>query len=129
AIAGSYRNTIAFLEREGVLVAENVETLAALTELVMRQRWPLASPAKPCIVSISGGFAALAADEMARCGLALVDPSPKAATELTALPTQSHPVNPYDIAAHNALIPKIIDIFRRDDFNQLVFGLALLKDD
>jgi acyl-CoA synthetase (NDP forming) len=129
AIAGSYRNTIAFLEREGVLVAENVETLAAVTELVMRQDWPLANPAKPCIVSISGGFAALAADEMARCGLALTDPLPGAAAELTALPTQSHAVNPYDIAAQNALIPKIIDIFRRDGFNQLIFGLALLKDD
>ncbi|MRX48914.1 hypothetical protein GI374_00380 [Paracoccus sp. S-4012] len=129
AIAGSYRNTVAFLEREGVLVAETVETLAAVTELVMRQEWPLAEPAKPCIVSISGGFAALAADEMARCGLTLVDPSPAAAAELTALPTQSHPVNPYDIAAQNALIPTIIDIFRRDDFNQLIFGLALLKDD
>lgn len=129
AIAGSYRNTTAFLEREGVLVAENVETLAALTELVMRQDWPLEAPAKPCIVSISGGFAALAADEMARCGLDLVDPSPAAAAELTALPTQSHPVNPYDIAAQNALIPAIIDTFRRDGFNQLIFGLALLKDD
>lgn len=129
AIAGSYRNTIAFLEREGVLVAETVETLAAVTELVMRQEWPLATPAKPCIVSISGGFAALAADEMARCGLTLIDPSPAAAAELTALPTQSHAVNPYDIAAQNALIPTIIDIFRRDGFNQLVFGLALLKDD
>ena len=129
AIAGSYRNTIAFLEREGVLVAENVETLAAVTELVMRQDWPLANPAKPCIVSISGGFAALAADEMARCGLSLTDPSPGAAGQLTALPTQSHAVNPYDIAAQNALIPKIIDIFRRDGFNQLIFGLALLKDD
>lgn len=129
AIAGSYRNTIAFLEREGVLVAENVETLAALTELVLRQTWPLETPPKPFIISISGGFAALAADEMARSGVQLVDPSPKAAAELTALPTQSHAVNPYDIAAQNALIPKIIDIFRRDGFNQMIFGLALLKDD
>lgn len=129
AIAGSYRNTVAFLEREGVLVAETVETLAAVTELVMRQSWPMAAPAKPCIVSISGGFAALAADEMARCGLVLQDPSPAAAAELRALPTQSHPVNPYDIAAQNALIPTINDIFRRDGFNQLIFGLALLKDD
>lgn len=129
AIAGSYRNTHAFLEREGVLVAETVEMLAAVTELVMRQDWPLSEPAKPCIVSISGGFAALAADEMARCGLVLQDPSPAAAAELRALPTQSHPVNPYDIAAQNALIPTIIDIFRRDGFNQLIFGLALLKDD
>lgn len=129
AIAGSYRNTVAFLEREGVLVAETVETLAAVTELVMRQDWPMESPAKPCIVSISGGFAALAADEMARCGLELKDPSPAAAAELRALPTQSHPVNPYDIAAQNALIPTINDIFRRDGFNQLIFGLALLKDD
>ncbi len=129
AIAGSYRNTIAFLEREGVVVAETVETLAAVTELVMRQDWPLDTPAKPCIVSISGGFAALAADEMTRCGLELQDPSPAAAAELTALPTQSHAVNPYDIAAQNALIPQIIDIFRRDGFNQLIFGLALLKDD
>jgi len=129
AIAGSYRNTVAFLEREGVLVAETVETLASVTELVMRQNWPMAAPPKPCIVSISGGFAALAADEMARCGLVLHDPSPAAAAELRALPTQSHPVNPYDIAAQNALIPTINDIFRRDGFNQLIFGLALLKDD
>jgi acyl-CoA synthetase (NDP forming) len=74
AIAGSYRNTIAFLEREGVVVAENVESLAAATELVLRQSWPLETPPKPFIVSISGGFAALAADEMARCGLKLIDP-------------------------------------------------------
>ncbi|MBS7700240.1 MULTISPECIES: acetate--CoA ligase family protein [unclassified Chelatococcus] len=129
AIAGSYRNTAAFLGRQGVLVADNIETLAALTELVLRQSWPLDRPAKPCVVSISGGFAALAADEMTRCGLVLADPSPAAAAELSALPTQSHAVNPYDIAAQNALIPAIIDIFKRDGFNQLIFGLALLKDD
>jgi acyl-CoA synthetase (NDP forming) len=129
AIAGSYRNTVAFLEREGVLVAEDVETLAAITELAIRYKWPLPAAQKICFVSISGGYAALAADEMMRVGLTLPDPSPAAAVELRALPTQSHPVNPYDIAAQNALIPRIIDIFRRDGFNQLVFGLALLKDD
>jgi len=129
AIAGSYRNTIAWLEREGVLVAETLESLAALTELAMRHDWPMATPPKPVIVSISGGFAALAADEMARCGLALPDPSPAAAAALSALPTQSHPVNPYDIAAQNALIPRIHRIFAEDGFNQLIFGLALLKDD
>ncbi len=129
AIAGSYRNTVAFLEREGVLVAEDVETLAAITELALRYKWPLAEPQKICFVSISGGYAALAADEMMRVGLTLPDPSPAAAVELRALPTQSHAVNPYDIAAQNALIPQIIDIFQRDGFNQLVFGLALLKDD
>lgn len=129
AIAGSYRNTIAFLEREGVLVAEDVETLAAITEFVMRQKWPMAEKPKVAMASISGGYAALAADEMTRAGLELHDPSPAAAAELTALPIQSHPVNPYDFAAQNALIPSIIEIFKRDGYNQLVFGLALLKDD
>ena len=127
AIAGSYRSTIAFLKAEGVYVAEDMETLAALTDCLMRYEWPADVAAKPFIAAISGGFAAQTADMMARVGLTLEDPSPAAAKELTALPTQSHPVNPYDIAAQNALIPKIIEIFKRDGFNQLLFGLALLK--
>lgn len=127
AIAGSYRNTIAFLESEGVYVAEDLETLAAIAECLTRYDWPQDEAIKPFIASISGGFAAQTADVMARLGLPLSDPSAQGVAELTALPTQSHAVNPYDIAAQNALIPDIIDIFRRDGFNQLLFGLVLLK--
>lgn len=129
AIAGSYRNTVAFLEREGVIVAEDIETLAALADLLERYEWPLKEPLKPCVISISGGFAAMAADEMAVFGLDLPDPSPAAAARLDALPNQSHPVNPYDIAARNAVIPDAIDIFHADGFNVIVFGLVLLKED
>jgi acetate---CoA ligase (ADP-forming) len=127
AIAGAYRNTVAWLENEGVYVAEDLETLAILTECLVRYDWSDAAPAKPFVTSISGGYAALTADVMARLGLALEDPSPTCAARLEALPTQSHAVNPYDIAAQNALIPDIIDIFRADGFNQLLFGLVLLK--
>lgn len=129
AIAGSYRNTVAFLEREGVVVADDIETLAALADLLDRYEWPLKAPLKSCVISISGGFAAMAADEMAAFGLDLPDPSEKAAAELSALPNQSYPVNPYDIAARNAVIPDAIDIFHRDGFNVLIFGLVLLKED
>ena len=127
AIAGSYRNTIAFLESEGVYVADDLETMAAIAECLIRYDWPNAETAKPFIASISGGFAAQTADVMARLGMPLCDPSAQGVAELSALPTQSHAVNPYDIAAQNALIPEIIDIFRRDGFNQLLFGLVLLK--
>jgi acyl-CoA synthetase (NDP forming) len=128
AIAGSYRNTVAFLEREGVLVADDVETLAAIAELVNRFSWPMKAPPRPFILAISGGFAALAADEMTRLGLRLDDPSPTAQAELRTL-NQSLPVNPFDLAAQNPIIPKAADAFRRDGFNQLIFGLALLKPD
>jgi acyl-CoA synthetase (NDP forming) len=127
AIAGAYRNTVAWLESEGVLVADDLETLAILTECLVRYDWSDKAPAKPFVTSISGGYAALTADVMARLGMALSDPSPACAAALEALPTQSHAVNPYDIAAQNALIPSIIDIFRADGFNQLLFGLVLLK--
>ncbi|KFG90941.1 Acetyl-CoA synthetase (ADP-forming) [Sphingobium herbicidovorans NBRC 16415] len=129
AIAGSYRNTVSFLRAQGAIVAEDGETLAALVECALRYNWAPGDAAKTCIVSISGGFAAQAADGMARMGLALAEPSEQAAAELSALPTQSHPVNPYDIAAQNALIPTIIDIFKRDGYDQLIFGLALLRDE
>jgi acyl-CoA synthetase (NDP forming) len=129
AIAGSYRNTVAFLEREGVIVADDIETLAALADLVSRYEWPLEGALKPCVISISGGFAAIAADEMAEFGFELPDPSPAAAAALSALPNQSHPVNPYDIAARNAVIPDAIDIFHKDGFNVVIFGLVLLKED
>ena len=127
AIAGAYRNTVAWLESEGDLVADDLETLAILTECLVRYDWSDKAPAKPFVTSISGGYAALTADVMARLGMALSDPSPTCAAALEALPTQSHAVNPYDIAAQNALIPSIIDIFRADGFNQLLFGLVLLK--
>lgn len=129
AIAGSYRNTVAFLEREGVIVADDIETLAALADLVSRYDWPLKAPLKASVISISGGFAAIAADQMAEFGLDLPDPSPEAAAKLAALPNQSHPVNPYDIAARNAVIPDVIDIFHEDGFNLQIFGLVLLKED
>lgn len=127
AIAGSYRNTTAFLESEGVYVADDLETLAAIAECLVRYDWPVDEPMKPFIASISGGFAAQTADVMARLGMPLEDPSEDGKAQLTALPTQSHPVNPYDIAAQNALIPRIIEIFREDGFNLLLFGLVLLK--
>lgn len=130
AIAGSYRNTIAFLESEGVYVAEDLETLALIAECLVRYEWSDDdAPANPFIASISGGFAAHTADVMERLGMALSPPTPSGAAALTALPTQSHPVNPYDIAAQNQLIPQIIEIFREDGFNQLLFGLVLLKPD
>lgn len=128
AIAGSYRNTIAFLESEGLYVADDLETLAAITECLIRYTWSDDdAPANRFIASISGGFAAQTADVMARLGMPLRDPTSAGAASLSALPTQAHPVNPYDIAAQNALIPEIIDIFRTDGFNQLLFGLVLLK--
>lgn len=127
AIAGAYRNTVAWLENEGVLVADDLETLAILTECLVRYDWSEGAPARPFVTSISGGYAALTADVMARLGMALTDPSAECTAALEALPTQSHGVNPYDIAAQNALIPGIIDIFRADGFNQLLFGLVLLK--
>ncbi len=127
AIAGSYRNTISFLESEGVYVADDLETMAAIAECLIRYDWPVEEPLNPFIASISGGFAAQTADVMARLGMPLVDPTESGQAALTALPTASHPVNPYDIAAQNALIPQIIDIFREDGFNVLLFGLVLLK--
>jgi acyl-CoA synthetase (NDP forming) len=128
AIAGSYRNTIAFLENEGLYVTDDLESLALIVECLTRYAWSEDdAPAKPFIASISGGFAAQTADVMARLGMPLEDPSPQGVANLTALPTQSHAVNPYDIAAQNALIPRIIEIFREDGFNQLLFGLVMLK--
>lgn len=128
AIAGSYRNTIAFLENEGIYVADDLESLALIVECLTRYDWSADdAPANPFIASISGGFAAQTADVMARLGVPLRDPTPAGVAELSALPTQAHPVNPYDIAAQNALIPQIIDIFHRDGFNQLLFGLVMLK--
>lgn len=128
AIAGSYRNTIAFLESEGVYVADDLESLALIAECLFRYDWSDTSrPANRFMASISGGFAAQTADMMERLGIPLQDPTPEGKAALAALPTQSHPVNPYDIAAQNALIPQIIDIFRDDGFDQLLFGLVLLK--
>ncbi|TKT74508.1 acetate--CoA ligase family protein [Aquamicrobium sp. LC103] len=128
AIAGSFKNTVAFLEREGVIVASDIEMMAAAVELLVRHKWPLETPQRIGMVSISGGFAALAADEMARLGLSLGELSANAVAELQQLPNQSHAINPYDFAAQNAIIPSVLDIFRRDGYNQLVFGLSLLKD-
>ncbi len=128
AIAGSFKNTVAFLEREGVVVATDIEMMAAAVECLIRYKWPLATPQRIGMVSISGGFAALAADEMARLNLPLGELSANAVAELQKLPNQSHAINPYDFAAQNAIIPSVLDIFRRDGYNQLIFGLSLLKD-
>ncbi|MCC0056659.1 MAG: acetate--CoA ligase family protein [Rhodobiaceae bacterium] len=128
AIAGSYRAILAFLKSEGVVVADELDTLAALTECVMRHPVPLPQPAKPAFVSVSGGYAALAADCMARLGLALYDLSERAKAELKALPIQSHPLNPYDTAAQHAIITQVFDVFRRDGFNQMMVGLTPLAE-
>lgn len=128
AIAGSYRNITAFLEREGVYVADDLETLALLVECLIRYDWSEGdAPAKPFVASISGGFAAHTADLMARLDMPLPEPSPAGAERLEALPTQSHAVNPYDIAAQNNLIPEILKIATEDGYNQLLFGLVMLK--
>lgn len=127
AIAGAFKNIIALLESEGVYVADDLETLALICELLHRYDWDPEVPAKPFVASISGGLAIQTADVMARLGMPLTDPSHSCAAALEALPTQSHALNPYDIAAQNALIPDIIRIFRQDGYNQLLFGLVMLK--
>lgn len=128
AIAGSHRNTTALLEHKGVYVADDLETLACIAECLVRYDWSdTLEASKLFITAISGGSAVQTADLMARLDIPLESPSAEAVKALTSLPTQSHAINPYDIATQNALIPEIIDIFHKDGFNQLIFSLSLLK--
>ena len=128
AIAGSYDNTIAFLQSQHVYVAEDIESLALIVYLLDQFDWSdINNRLKICVASISGGFAAHIADEASRLGAPLSNPSRECTNKLEALPTQSHGVNPYDVAAQNNLIPSIIEFFREDGFNMLIFGLVLMK--
>ncbi len=126
AIAGSFQNTKAFLKREGVAVADEIDTIAALMEFIMRYPTPLGAPMKAGMASISGGYAALTADAMSRYGMPFTQPSPGAQAKLAALPNQSHAVNPYDIAAQNQIIPDIFRIFAEDGYNQMMIGFVPL---
>ena len=128
AIAGSYRNTVAFLRHHNVYIAEDIESLALIVACLSHEDWAsYRGGIKICVASVSGGFAAHIADETARLGSELEAPSAECIKKLESLPTQSHGVNPYDIAAQHNLIPEIIKIFREDHFNVLVFGMVLMK--
>ena len=128
AIAGSYRNTIALLKHYHVYIADDLKTLASLAECLQRFNWRGAvEKVNPFVASISGGFAALCADQAASLGISLKDPSEACNGQLEALPTQSHGVNPYDMAAQHALIPDVVSCFCADGYNVLIFGLALMK--
>jgi acyl-CoA synthetase (NDP forming) len=128
AIAGSYKNIIALLEYHDVYIADDIRMLASLAECLETFNWgESVGKVYPFITAISGGFAAQCADEAARLGVVLKDPSKACKIQLESLPTQSHGINPYDIAAQNELIPEIVKYFRKDGFNVLIFGLALLK--
>lgn len=128
AIAGSYKNIIALLEYHDVYIADDLRMVASLAECLEIFNWEIsASKVNPIITAISGGFAAHCADEASRLGVVLKDPSKACKIQLESLPTQSHGINPYDIAAQNELIPQIIEYFNADGFNVLIFGLSLLK--
>src|SRR5690606_22857860 len=111
AIAGSWRNTLAFLRGQGVHVAEDLDTLAALAACCVAGVTPRDAAGKLAVLSISGGFAALVADAAARAGMPLAPPSAAAAAELSALDNQSLPINPYDIAGRNAVVGPVLDTF------------------
>jgi acyl-CoA synthetase (NDP forming) len=128
AIAGSYRNTLAFLRAQGVQVAEDLDTLAALAACGAARITPAQARGKMAVLSISGGFAALAADAAARLAMPLAMPSDAAAPELAALENQSLPINPYDIAGRNAVISPALEIFRRDGFGLSLMGLGVLYE-
>jgi acyl-CoA synthetase (NDP forming) len=128
AIAGSYRNTLAFLRAQGVQVAEDLDMLAALAACGAAGIAPAQARGKLAVLSISGGFAALAADAAARLGMPLAMPSGAAAAELAALENQSLPINPYDVAGQNAVIGPTLEIFRRDGFGLSLMGLGVLYE-
>jgi acyl-CoA synthetase (NDP forming) len=128
AIAGSWRNTVAFLRGQGVQVAEDLDTLAALAACGVASVTRAQAAGNLAVLSISGGFAALIADAAARHGMPLAAPSARATAALAALDNQSLPINPYDIAGQNAVIPAALAAFREDGFGAVLMGLGVLYD-
>lgn len=128
AIAGSYRNTLAYLERQGVIVVDDLDSMATAAELLDRNRWSTGDNGQTCVISISGGMAGLVADEAARHALQLASPSKDAESALFDLSSQCQPNNPYDIAGNNAILPAVAQVFGNDGFRNLIFVLGILVD-
>jgi acetate---CoA ligase (ADP-forming) len=112
ALAGSFVNTVAFLEKHGAVVVEDLDELALAVEALSRRPRPVA-PAKPAVVTISGGLAALVADTACREGL--------------PFPELGEIVNPYDLARYSPeLVEKVMRSFSTGGFNVGLIAVPML---
>jgi acyl-CoA synthetase (NDP forming) len=114
ALAGSYENTVAFLDKYGAVVVEDLDELVLAVDALSRRPRPVV-PAKPAVVTISGGLAALIADVGMREGLPLSEVGKTA--------------NPYDIARYSPeLVEKVMESFAADGFDVGIIGVPLLAE-
>jgi acyl-CoA synthetase (NDP forming) len=127
AMAGDYAVMRAHVERQGVLVAENLEELGDLLEIAMRcATMPVGGAA---VLTESGAFKALTLDLCEQLGLELPVLTHENAPALRAAMPVFVPVsNPVDLTAQALVDP---DLYRRtlsallqdDRFGSIVFGI------
>jgi acetate---CoA ligase (ADP-forming) len=116
ALAGSYENTVAFLEKWGAVVIEDLEELTVTVEALTRRPLPAAEP-RTAVITISGGLAALVADSAQRVGVAVPEPGADGLA------------NPYDLARYTPeLVRGVMQGFAGDGFNVLVAGVGVLAE-
>jgi acyl-CoA synthetase (NDP forming) len=129
AVAGSYRNTIAYFEKQGAICVESLETMAVTVEIL--SKLPNLDPAADvAIVSCSGGNAALMADCCQRLGVKVREIGPAAYEKLEKLSQATKPANPYDLAGlfSKEFVAEVLSIFLEDGFKTLIFGLGVFPD-
>jgi acyl-CoA synthetase (NDP forming) len=127
AMAGDYAVMRTQVERQGVLVAENLEELGDLLEIAMRCSTMPAGGA--AVLTESGAFKALTLDLCEQLGLGLPALTNDNAPLLRAAMPEFVPVsNPVDLTAQALVDP---DLYRRalsallqdDRFGSIVFGI------
>jgi acyl-CoA synthetase (NDP forming) len=114
AVAGSYENTVAFLGKHGAVVVEDLDELVLAVDALSRRPRPTA-PAKPAVITISGGLAAVVADVGMREGLPLSEVGKTA--------------NPYDLARYSPeLVENVMASFAADGYDVCIIGVPLLAE-
>ena len=129
AMAGDYAVMKTLVTHAGVALAENMEELIDLTELMLR--CPSVPKRGALIFGESGAFKALMLDVAEDIGLELPEPQGKSREVLAALaPGLILPTNPVDLTAQplvdpglyrRALTPLLAD----DHYNSIVLGLIV----
>lgn len=124
AMTGDYQVMRVHVERAGVIVAETLEELGDISEILLRcKQLPLGGPA---ILGESGAFKALMLDHCEEIGLALPLINDENAPELrAALPSFVGVSNPLDITAQGLVEPTLYEntltaLFDDDRFGSIV---------
>lgn len=132
ALAADYGMLTTALTRAGACVAESLEELLDVAEILAR--YPRPPVADTAVVTTSGAFCAIALDALDGLGVEVPDPSPATLAALTErFPSYMRPGNPLDLGTATAADPGLFHdglaaLLADDAIGSVVLAVPFVSD-